>query len=347
MAMNREAEIQELQTVMNSEQERRMFERYQAVRLVLEGKTQKEAAAIIGRTEHTVGSYMAAYKKGGLAGLQRGTSTGRPPKLTAEQRQELRDIIAHQTPADVGFPARANWTLGLAVELIERKWGETYSPKGLSQLFDSLGLSFTRPTYTLKKADPEKQAEFRDKTFPDLKKLMDGKIDRLLFEDESMIRDYQAIGSTWFLRGQQRMIPTFGQHKGVKLIGTLDYETGEIICTEEERYGAGTFLRFLEKLLTAYPTGKLVMILDNARIHHAKLIQPFLEENRDRLELVFLPPYSPQLNLMEGVWKWLKEAVIHNVFFGTVQKITLAVRAFLKDVDQRREEVIDRLCVRM
>ncbi|AQQ55519.1 IS630 family transposase (plasmid) [Planococcus lenghuensis] len=162
-----------------------------------------------------------------------------------------------------------------------------------------------------------------------------------------MIRDYQAIGSTWFLRGQQRMIPTFGQHKGVKLIGTLDYETGEIICTEEERYDAGTFLRFLEKLLTAYPTGKLVMILDNARIHHAKLIQPFLEENRDRLELVFLPPYSPQLNLMEGVWKWLKEAVIHNVFFGTVQKITLAVRAFLKDVDQRREEVIDRLCVRM
>ncbi|OTO47777.1 hypothetical protein A5831_001078 [Enterococcus faecium] len=48
-----------------------------------------------------------------------------------------------------------------------------------------------------------------------------------------MIRDYQAIGCTWFLRGHQRKIPTYGQHKGVKLIGTLDYETGRIICTEE------------------------------------------------------------------------------------------------------------------
>jgi transposase len=89
------------------------------------------------------------------------------------------------------------------------------------------------------------------------------------------------------------------------------------------------------------------MILDNARIHHAKLIQPFLETNRDRLKLVFLPPYSPEFNLMEGVWKWLKETVIHNVFFGSVQKIVLAVRAFLRYASERAREVIDRLCVRL
>ncbi len=61
-----------------------------------------------------------------------------------------------------------------------------------------------------------------------------------------MIRDYQAIGCTWFLRGHQRKIPTYGQHKGVKLIGTLDYETGRIICTEEGAYDAapvGSFVR--------------------------------------------------------------------------------------------------------
>lgn len=124
-----------------------------------------------------------------------------------------------------------------------------------------------------------------------------------------MIRDYQAIGCTWFLRGHQRKIPTYGQHKGVKLIGTLDYETGRIICTEEGAYDAAAFLRFLERTLREYPTGKIVMVLDNARIHHAKLIQPFLKENAGRLALIFLPPYSPQLNLMEGVWKWLKESV--------------------------------------
>ncbi|HFC9194371.1 transposase, partial [Enterococcus faecium] len=95
------------------------------------------------------------------------------------------------------------------------------------------------------------------------------------------------------------------------------------------------------------PTGKIVMVLDNALIHHAKLIQSFLEENARRLALIFLPPYSPQLNLMEGVWKWLKESVINNVFFDHVQKIKQSVRGFLADVNERPLEVIDRLCVRM
>jgi transposase len=75
------------------------------------------------------------------------------------------------------------------------------------------------------------------------------------------------------------------------------------------------------KVLKKYPSDKIVMVLDNARIHHAKLIQPFLENNRERLELVYLPPYSPPLNLIEGLWKWLKETVINNVFFPDAKLI--------------------------
>lgn len=176
---------------------------------------------------------------------------------------------------------------------------------------------------------------------------MEEKIDYLLFQDESMIRDYQAIQRTWFLKGKQRIIPTYGKHCGTKLIGCLDYETGEILCSEKEHYDAAAFLEFLVFVLDHYRVGKIVMILDNARIHHAKLIQPFLEENKGRLELVFLPPYSPNLNLIEGLWKWLKETVINNVFFSSVQKINLAVQGFLVWINEQRESVIDRLCVKM
>lgn len=168
-----------------------------------------------------------------------------------------------------------------------------------------------------------------------------------MFQDESMIRDYQAIHQTWFLKGKQRIIPTYGKHRGIKLIGVLDYETGEVFCIEEETYNAEVFLKFLKKILKKYPTGKIVMILDNARIHHAKLIQPFLEENKDRLELVYLPPYSPNLNIIEGFWKWLKERVVYNVFFGEVSEIRKNVRAFLSYVNSNKEEVIERLCLRM
>jgi len=127
----------------------------------------------------------------------------------------------------------------------------------------------------------------------------------------------------------------------------LNYETGEILCVEEEKYGAVTFGEFLVKVLTHYPTGKIVMVLDNARIQHAKYLQDFSEENKERLELVFLPPYSPEFNLIEGLWKWLKESVINNVFFPSVQKIILKVREFIRDVNQRPDEVINRLCVRL
>lgn len=149
-----------------------------------------------------------------------------------------------------------------------------------------------------------------------LKKHLNGEVDHnILFQDESMIRDYQAIQKTWFIKGKQKKIPIYGKNAGVKLIGILDYETGIVYCEEHERYDSKVFGEFLETILKLYLTGKIVVILDNTRINHAKLIQSFLKENKSRLELMFLPPYSPELNLIEGLWGWLKSLVINNVFF--------------------------------
>ena len=133
----------------------------------------------------------------------------------------------------------------------------------------------------------------------------------------------------------------------MKLLGTLNYETGEIFCVEEEKYDAQVFLSFLEQVLMHYPTGKIIMILDNSRIHHAKRIQPFLLAHQDRLQFVFLPPYSPQLNLIEGLWKWLKEAVINNVFFSNTSQIKSAVQSFIAYQNTRQQAVIERLCTRL
>lgn len=162
-----------------------------------------------------------------------------------------------------------------------------------------------------------------------------------------MIRDYQAIQKTWFNKGEQRIIPTYGKHHGVKLIGALDYETGKVICTEEERYDARAFHRFLQRIVKEYPTGKIVIILDNAKIHHAKLLDSFLEDYKDRLELMFLPPYSPNLNLIEGLWKWLKNDVINNVFYENVYDIVFAVRGFIQRINNELHITIDRLCCQL
>jgi transposase len=177
--------------------------------------------------------------------------------------------------------------------------------------------------------------------------MMDGEIDRILFEDESMIRDYQALANTWFPKGQQKIIPTYGQHRGVKLLGTLDYETGEVFCVEEETYDAQVFLSFLKKIVVKYRGEKIVLILDNARIHHAKLLHPFLDEHKKQLQLLFLPPYSPQLNLIEGLWGWLKKSVIYNVFYSNVADIRKAVQTFIREINKTPQRVIDRLCIQL
>lgn len=176
---------------------------------------------------------------------------------------------------------------------------------------------------------------------------MEGEIDRILFEDESMIRDYQALANTWFPKGQQKIIPTYGKHRGVKLLGVLDYETGEVFCAEEEQYDARVFLSFLETVVAQHPQEKIVMVLDNARIHHAKLIQPFLTEHAETIQLLYLPPYSPQLNIIEELWGWLKRSVIYNVFYSTVAEIRAAVQTFIREINKTPARTVDRLCIQM
>lgn len=133
----------------------------------------------------------------------------------------------------------------------------------------------------------------------------------------------------------------------MKLLATLNYETGSIQWAEDVEYTAVTFLSFLKKIILSYPVGKTVMVLVNARIHHAKLLEPYLAELGGRLELVFLPPYSPELNLVEGLWKWLKADVINNVFYHSVAQIRKNVHEFMDQISQNPIRIIDRLCIRM
>lgn len=162
-----------------------------------------------------------------------------------------------------------------------------------------------------------------------------------------MIHDYQALQKTWFHKGQQRIIPTYRKHERVKLLGVLNYETGHIYCEENEKYDAEVFLSFIHNIIKLYPTGKIVMILDNSRIHHAKLLEPFLLEHRNRLKFVFLPPYSPKLNLIEGLWEWLKSDIINNVFYNSAKEIRKAVRGFIDSVIKVPMAVINKLCVEL
>lgn len=169
----------------------------------------------------------------------------------------------------------------------------------------------------------------------------------LVYVDASHIRDYQGLARAWFPVGEQKKIPTYGNHAKVTLYGGLNYFTGEIFIKEYEKVNAVTFLDFLENLknyLIAKGYVKIYLILDNARVHHAKMLIPFKIDNQGVLEFLYLPPYSPNLNKIEELWRWLKSESVYNKFHKTVDDIRVSVRSFIENILPDTRAVLKRLC---
>ena len=164
-----EKELNLIKMAMDAESKIHIYKRYQALYLFLSGRTCKETAEILGITSTTVSNIHRAYKQEGLAGIPFKLIPGRPSRLDVTQLADLRTVILEKVPSDVGFIAEFNWTAGLIVQYIHRMYGLDYTVSGVTRILDRMGLSYTRPTYVLAKADKEKQTQFLE-DFEELKK---------------------------------------------------------------------------------------------------------------------------------------------------------------------------------
>jgi putative transposase len=153
-------ELNAIKKAMDSEKKVRVFKRYQALYHFLSGKTREEVAQIVGVSPNTVTNVHTAYKTEGLTGIKDKPVPGRPTRLTKEQQADLKQVILNKVPSEVGFPAEFNWTAGLVSKYIKREYGFDYSIRGITGMLDRMGLSYTRPTYVLAKADKQKQEQF-------------------------------------------------------------------------------------------------------------------------------------------------------------------------------------------
>ncbi len=166
----------------------------------------------------------------------------------------------------------------------------------------------------------------------------------ILFEDESHVRVYQAIAATWFLRGRQKQVPTYGHHASGALVGAVDIRGGTTMVEPAADLTAHTLQALLTRWFAQCPTQPLVVICDHAKIHHAKGLAPCWAQYGDRGEVWYLPPYSPRLNPTERLWNWLKQTVICHAFHPDVAAIATSVEKFLAHVTTVPEEVRSRLC---
>ena len=172
MEQESEKEIAQLKRLSRKTHDAKLRRRYDIVRLFLSKKAKPDIADILDISLTQVYLILNLYKQAGIEGLTLKQPPGRQRRLTDEQEKELISIITEKLPKEVGLGPYCNLTASLACKYVEDHYGVTFSERGMRDVFYRLNLSYTRPTYVLAKADPQKQAEFLEK-LEDIKKTSD------------------------------------------------------------------------------------------------------------------------------------------------------------------------------
>jgi transposase len=147
---------------------------------------------------------------------------------------------------------------------------------------------------------------------------------QLWCEDEVHFQRNSSLIRMWAPKGQQpRVISPSVRHK-IGFFGALNLKTGQLVTQETSTFSAQTFGAFIRYLLRS-TQGQIYLILDNARWHRSKILKEFFEANQQRLVFIFLPPYSPELNPIERVWRITRRKVTHNRYFPSVEDLRLAL----------------------
>jgi transposase len=147
----------------------------------------------------------------------------------------------------------------------------------------------------------------------------------------------------WAKKGKQPKIPTPGGRKRQPLNGAVEPLRGRIHAALVKTLKADQYQHFLERLITRYPGKKITLYADNAKAHHSKKLEPFLETNKNKLELEFLPKYSPDLNPQEDIWRKMRKTVTHNTFFETTKDLQRALIKFFRNFKLPSQEIMS-LC---
>jgi transposase len=162
----------------------------------------------------------------------------------------------------------------------------------------------------------------------------------ILFGDEADIHLNPHLAYAWSRRGRQRIIPSPGTNQRRSLIGAFNPRTGRLLIHTVKKKSAEAFIEFLRSVLRAYPGRRIYLVLDNGPIHTAKVVEQFLDEVKRRLTVLWMPKYSPNLNLIERVWGHLKRSSLANVFHKTVGRLVVAVARAVRAFNDKSNEML-------
>ena len=281
-------------------------------------------AASLGLSKRTISNYIGQFRKGGLT-------------ATMEDRsycpQSCLEPFLDKIKEDF-----QNEPVGCAKQARRRIYQLTNIRLSASQtrrIMRRLGMRYRKAGQVPAKANAEVQLEFLDeKLYPKLQEAAEGKR-KVFFVDASPFVMGAVVGMLWcftrvFVRGASG-------RKRYNVLGALDSQSREVITVSNDTYiTAVTVCELLEKLRACHPDTPISLVLDNARTQKCKLV--FETAERLDIELLYLPPYSPNLNIIERLWKYVKQSCLKNTYYDTFQSFQGAIDSKIEEINTSLRE---------
>lgn len=143
----------------------------------------------------------------------------------------------------------------------------------------------------------------------------------IYFEDECHFQRNTTIVRAWFLKGTTPEIKSPPVREKISIMGAMGMDNGQLITMKAEIFNADSFRTFVKRIIkNAKTERKILLVLDNARFHHAVINKEFLSSVKDKIALMYLPAYSPELNPIESFWKKTRRGVTHNRYFESLKE---------------------------
>ena len=324
-----DSKIKELQTQYKQERDRRIAERIHCIILYAQGKDLKELKRILFVGITTLQQWIKTFMSQGLEGLRQWGYQGQKCHLSDEQwlevEAELERKPYHYAKEVVAF--------------VKKKFGLVYSERGMQDLLRRKGYRRIKTRLVPGPVDEDKQRaqrEFIERYFK-LKAELDPK-DRIYHLDAVHPTHNVQISYVWTKKGRRRRIRSNSGRKRYNILGAycpLDQEYLDIRGTAN--VNGETLQKLIDQIRARHPEAKrIILILDNARYNHAKIVRAHIDQTN--VELIHLPSYSPNLNLIERLWRFFKDKVM-TTYHESFEKFVNEIDKVLDNLAQYADEL--------
>jgi transposase len=330
---------------MQRADDKKWYVRLKIIDLSSQGQSVASLAQLFDLSEATIRSYIHRFNRIGMAGLRPDYGSGRPAILGWTQAQWL-DVLA-QSPANLSLLASQarNWTQALLRDYLKLYHQIEVSQPTIAGSLRKAGIRWRRAKLRVHSPDPLYQVK-RQRIEQLQQQALRGHLTNqqsahprsdeppkrglLVFLDSTDLHWCPDLGATYGRAGVQCKVPSPGlENPWFSLFGSLIFPSGEGLYTVHERKRSDELLVHLQLLLEFDADAFWFVVLDNASAHTTAAVQAFAKRHQERLELVYLPTYSPHLNLIERLWRLMRSQLTRNRFFPSLHALAQAATDWL------------------